>query len=210
MATITHIEDDFNRADSSTTLGTSSSGHAWTANRGTWGISGNAAYQPVAGSPGVATVDLGDKDGRVGFTITAGTAEAWATFRWLDFSNSWFVGNVVGSKYQLVKRVSGTQTTVDTSTTTNVTVGDVVVVYFQGDSITLYVNDVLTDVSATSSDNTGSTNSRVGLRTGSGTSTRFDTFFADSGIISAPGVVGAAVTLGATGKAVGANAESIG
>lgn len=53
--------DTFTRADSATTLGTSSGGQVWSAPEGTWGITGNRAYLPVngGGSYNVAYLDAG-------------------------------------------------------------------------------------------------------------------------------------------------------
>jgi hypothetical protein len=55
------VTDNFDRADSTTTLGTASDGiHAWTPQVGTWGINTNQAYCPTLSSgSGVATVNYG-------------------------------------------------------------------------------------------------------------------------------------------------------
>lgn len=54
------IYDGFNRADSSTTLGSADSGAAWVPQLGTWGISSNQAYCPSGSSAqGIATQNIG-------------------------------------------------------------------------------------------------------------------------------------------------------
>lgn len=58
------VTDNFNRTDSTTTLGTASDGiHPWTAHVGTWGINTNQAYCPtLSGGLGHATCDYGARD----------------------------------------------------------------------------------------------------------------------------------------------------
>lgn len=68
---VTDVTDDFNRADSAVSLGTSTSGHAWTADLGTWGISSNTAYCPtLSGGTGRATVNYGARDCTLEVTIS--------------------------------------------------------------------------------------------------------------------------------------------
>lgn len=58
--------DMFNRADSTTTLGTSPSGQTWTAAQGTWGISNNRARSISAADGDRVSMDVGTKD----FTVS--------------------------------------------------------------------------------------------------------------------------------------------
>lgn len=57
---VSSISDDFNRANSAVTLGTSTSGQSWENLSGTWGISTNRAYAVTSNnSYPVATIDFG-------------------------------------------------------------------------------------------------------------------------------------------------------
>lgn len=54
------VADDFNRADSTTSLGVTSTGAVtWEPLSGTWGISANQGYQPGDDAAGVAVVNVG-------------------------------------------------------------------------------------------------------------------------------------------------------
>lgn len=65
------FEDDFDRADSTTTLGA-----PWTANLGTWGISGNAAYLDTSGGTfNNATIATGSNDHWVEMELGASSAD---------------------------------------------------------------------------------------------------------------------------------------
>lgn len=61
---VSDVTDDFNRADSTTTLNTASDGiHTWNAQVGTWGINTNRGYCPtLSGGIGVASVNYGSRD----------------------------------------------------------------------------------------------------------------------------------------------------
>lgn len=64
------VSDAFNRADSTTTLGTADTGQAWTALSGTWGISSNQAYCVDANDGRVAAIETGSTDQTVTVTAT--------------------------------------------------------------------------------------------------------------------------------------------
>lgn len=137
---MTTIVDTFNRADSTTTLGTTSDGNAtWTAQIATWGISSNQAYTPtIVGGTGLATVP-GQADGTVQVTVAANTTNGVGlAFRCSDASNYWIVIRQATSSFGgLWKLVGGSLTHVATF---NPAVGDVVSVDFSGSSITPKVN----------------------------------------------------------------------
>lgn len=134
---MTSIVDTFNRADSATTLGTTSDGTAtWTAQSGTWGISSNQAYAPAA--IGLATVPA-QADGTVQVTIAADVTDGVGlAFRCSNSSNYWVViRNTTSSAAGLFKVVAGA---FNHLATFQPAVGDVVSVDLSGTSITPRVN----------------------------------------------------------------------
>ena len=83
--------DTFIRANSAASVGTASSGGAYTVSAGTWGISGNQAY-PVASGRLLASV--GTPNHRVQAQITGITAgvQQWVIGRGVDGANYWRAG----------------------------------------------------------------------------------------------------------------------
>lgn len=189
---MTTITDTFTRADSAVSLGNADTGQAWTNERGTWGISGNAMYNPVSGAPGACTIDLGSTDGYVQATLTAtgASTEFGFWFRWTDFNNTYFVDAVPGGKYQFFKRVAGAQTTLATGTH-NCALNDVTRVSFVGTSIRVTVNGV-SDITVT--DSAISAGTRVGIRNGAQVASRYDNFSASSDVSAAAGTVTSTAT----------------
>lgn len=89
------IYDDFNRPPSSTTLGTSSSGHTWIPLAGTWGIinggSDGVANQITGSTQAYAVIDTGLADCTV--AVNADTSPingGGLTWRAADANNLWF------------------------------------------------------------------------------------------------------------------------
>jgi hypothetical protein len=143
------IVDTFNRPDSSTTLGTTSDGHAtWvttSTNNVPWGITSNAAQMfGGLGEDAQAYVESGSPGGTVQATLATldsvtGARRAGPMFRWSDHLNYWYISctDVAGAS-QLIKRVAGTKTIVGSAFTT--TVGDIVTVSLSGGSVSVAVN----------------------------------------------------------------------
>lgn len=143
---LVNVSDNFNRADSTTTLGTATSGHSWNAVLGTWGISSNTAYNP-SGSNAIATIDSGRANGTIAakfVTVGAGSNHSRLIFRSADGTNFWMaqgrVTSGVAGKIQLYKSIAGTFTQVSTDSATNWVAGDVISVVTSGDSITVKQN----------------------------------------------------------------------
>lgn len=149
--------DSFNRADSSSSLGTAAEGSssaAWSVlatSGGTWGVSSNAAKCTTGNGTQLAVIDTTNADGTVQSTMTAlnGTVSARASglaFRCTDASNYLvFQAKVQGTNanfYSLVRRVGGTATVLATTSIVPA-VSDVLKVVFVGSSIKCYVNGVL-------------------------------------------------------------------
>lgn len=92
---IRYAYDDFNRADSSTSVGTASDGTPWQVINGTWGISGNKMYAVSAVNTGAATVPIIVKTAAVDcsmkYTITWPTSTQVSNmstiFRYQDANN---------------------------------------------------------------------------------------------------------------------------
>jgi hypothetical protein len=90
-----NLSDQFTRADSAVALG-----GGFTANVGTWGISSNQAYTPVANSTidgAIATIDTGESDGYAEVTCTAMNepgrlVQGAVAFRYVDANNYWDAG----------------------------------------------------------------------------------------------------------------------
>lgn len=106
----TQPTDRFVRADSASTLGTNSTGQAWTAHTGTWGISSNRAYLVTLAGDSVATFDAGIGDSDVSCDFVFGV-DGGLILRATDANNFWLVlfptaANQIG----LWKRVAGTYT----------------------------------------------------------------------------------------------------
>ena len=131
--------DNFNRADSTTTLGTSSGGQAWTARSGTWGINSNGGYV-VTGSDVVATVDVGRSQD---FTanISMNSAPNWPglVVRCADASNYYWVELGGGSGTQLSRRMAGARTVLAETSNTRVAWQSVSVVVTDNGSGTRFV-----------------------------------------------------------------------
>jgi parallel beta-helix repeat protein len=137
----TAFSDTFTRANSSTSLGTSSSGDAWTATTGTLGINTNLAYAPGAGT-NIAHLD-GDANGSVSvFMPTVGNAGI--VFRLLDSTNYWYYRRHTDGNARLGKVVAGVDTPMTADVTQAVAAGNELRVVFQDATIKAYVGATLT------------------------------------------------------------------
>lgn len=111
------LTDGFNRADSTTSLGTADEGGAWTAHTGTWGINGNRGYLDTAASPtdAVATLQsthLADGAIEADITLSAARANAGLVFRAADDQDFLMVRlrKTTVDAIELYKRSGGTYT----------------------------------------------------------------------------------------------------
>ncbi len=165
--------DDFNRSDSSSSLGTpSDGGSAWTAQAGTWGISTNKAYCP-SGS-GIVGLDSGTADVDVQATLSQSGAanDCGVAGRIGDANNLLFLRRNAGA-YDLYKLVAGSFTGLFTGVGTYAD-GDVVKLSMSGSTIKAYVNGVQIGTTQTVTDLV--TNTQHGFRDGSGAQGRYDDF----------------------------------
>lgn len=72
------VYDPFTRADSGSSLGSATTGGAWTAGTGTWGISSNKAYLNSVTADAHAMIDSGYADGTLTCDITLSATRAHA------------------------------------------------------------------------------------------------------------------------------------
>lgn len=177
--TTTDTSDTFNRADSTTNLGSTDGGvvQAWTQNSGTWGINTNAAYISAAAAASIATV-AGDND----FELCSVTVSSWASgeaflvFRHTDASNYIRWGGTVGSAATLIVRDAAVETTYTADDTFfTLAAGDTLAVRCQGSVIECFVNGAL---ALTVSNTAEQSATRVGMRLAT-TAPRLDNFSLD-------------------------------
>ncbi len=145
--------DSFNRANSSTTLGsTDGTGHldpiAWTYPYGeVWGIDTNQAKKQTAGSSGAgehfAVIDLGvsDMDVSIVTAVRVVANGAGLCFRFVDSSHYWLYRNSNLGSTQLILRNGGGEAV--QASDSGGTEGDTLRVVATGSSLTCYRNGVL-------------------------------------------------------------------
>lgn len=141
------ITDRFTRANSTTSLGTATSGQAWTTVSGTWGISNNQAYlvSGNASADNIAVISGSDGNGFVQFTL-AGTPvdNQGIVFRYLDASNFWVIQRAsFYATWAIWKVVSGVGYYVTNTGLTPTDAGTVVRVEYNEDNIWFYINGFL-------------------------------------------------------------------
>ena len=174
--------DAFGRADSTTTLGTTDTGQAWSVLSGTWGISSNAAYEPgaVPVTQHAAVIDSGLSDCVVQVTVpvlSGLSGNAGVIFRATDDSNYWrfVIGGATDNNWYFQKKVAGSFSLVGTGA--GRATGDVLKVVLGGNTITVFKNGTQM---ATTTDSFNSTATKHGLANSSsssgGTVARFDDF----------------------------------
>lgn len=102
------LEDNFDRADTTTGLGSAPSGEPWVVHRGGFRISGGRA-RPTSAAFGVASIDPAFPFGTYELTWPATGGPFWATFRVVDADNYYRFGSANGTDaYRLEKIVNGT------------------------------------------------------------------------------------------------------
>ncbi len=133
------ITDSFNRADSSSSLGTTDTGQPWTALAGTWGITGNKAYKVTGSAQGWAVVESGVSDCTISVTLSGTTnAGGGITFRATDANNNLFI-DADGTGFDVYKTVAGSISGIGGGGTT-FAAGDVMTVVLSGSSIVIKKN----------------------------------------------------------------------
>lgn len=170
----TYAADNFTRANSSTTMGTTSTGaKTWTAQSGTWGITSNNAYDaaPTASTNHSVVANTGQAGGTISMTIgTIGTngGSAGLIFRATDDSN-YLMLTSAGTVYT---RIAGSFTSLGGSGLSGAS-GDVMSVTLNGSSIVAKINGIVVQ-SVTSTFNQTATSH--GLRSYGATSLTYSAF----------------------------------
>lgn len=169
------LQDDFNRANSTTSLGSPVTGGPYTVQSGVWGISNNEAYLSTAPSnahvtfPAAINIDL---SARIPVTPSS-SLQPGLTFRYADVNNHWLLLVRNTLTLSLWHCAAGTYTELATAP---FAVNDVVGVKAYGDQIGWFSNGrqlgQMTDAWFASA-GTG-----AGLRSGGVTSGRWDDLLA--------------------------------
>jgi hypothetical protein len=163
-----NIVDNFDRANSTTSLGSTSTGSkVWTQDTGTWGIASNKAYvqNGVASQICKATID-GDvaTSGTVSAVVsaTSGTPTCGLVVRSDGAGNEYLAEIAVGAAYapKIYKVTAGSTSVIATGASTTVAAGSVLSVVLSGSTITVK-DDGVTIVSVT--DSSYSSNDRHGM-----------------------------------------------
>lgn len=175
--------DSFNRADSTTNLGSTDRGtvEAWTQNAGTWGINSNAAYISAAATSIATLTGTADFEELSMTVSTWASGEAFLVFRYTDTSNYMRFGGTVGAAATLITRSAGADTATDTADGTDglLAAGDVLRVRCNGSVIECFRNDrLILCVSRT----TNETATRVGMRLATTAPRLNDFYFQESGV----------------------------
>lgn len=193
------LADNFDRANSSTSLGSTSTGAVpWSALSGTWGILTNRGYVAVSiggGGQNEAVVDTGSADGTTGVKLaTVGAAAFFGLcFRATDASNHYVFEGSNGTRARVYKKVAGAYTLLGQSAE-NVYYAslDLIEVVLSGSSITVKRNGATL---VALSDATYTTQTKHGLHlvgSSSSNSTYFDDFvFTDPAGVAITGTLNA-------------------
>lgn len=166
--------DSFTRADSATDLGDTETGtiYTWDQVAGTWGISGNEAYQPSATAEGQAVFDTGVSDFEEVAVTVAGTGSHFVVFRSAGATLDWCRwGGITGGAAELHIEWAGANFRTEVSDHI-VALGDRLSVRCAGSVIEAFVNGVM---KLTITEATNSHLTHVGMMT-SISSSRFDDF----------------------------------
>jgi len=155
-------EDSFDRADSTTTLGTADSGQAWTADVGTWGINGNKGYRVGTTDGAMATIDVGAADQTVSAVAVLVNGNYHGVVARMTDTNNFYLAQGNNARTQLYKRVAGTYTQLG-SNGAAISNGDTLTLRVSGTSIKLIVGGV---DRITATDSGLATGNRCGMRTG--------------------------------------------
>lgn len=159
------LSDTFNRTNSTTTLGNSDTGQAWTAHSGTWGINTNQAYVVDTNTVDhVCSIEAGAANLAVSADIQLTGNNPGLIFRLQDATNYLMVlCNTPSTQFQIYKRVAGAYTVLASSSTGLYSVNSThnILVSASGNSITVKM-DGTTVVSVTNA--TFNTATKVGFR----------------------------------------------
>lgn len=142
------LQDSFNRADSVTTMGNANSGQSWVPLSGTWGISGNRAYNVSDVSGEIILIESGKSDYVLsiitnGQTVSASVQRLFNVVFRANDSLNFLMTRVTNGAVALFKNIAGTLTQIASNVFTDT---DNVDINFRiqcvGNQVTIYVNGV--------------------------------------------------------------------
>lgn len=167
--------DNFNRADSTTSLGSPSDGGSpWSALAGTWGIASNTAYCVTSTSQAAAVTDAGSAAVRVGVTLATYVSDIGLIARATD-NNNYFVVVFSSLGIRIFRHQSGGFVGVGSQVTQAFSAGNLVVYEVNAaNEHRIYLNGTL--VYGPFTDSFNSTATLHGIRANSNTTARFDDF----------------------------------
>lgn len=175
---MTDRTDNFNRADSTTALGSpSDGGSAWVAVAGTLGIISNQGYRVDAGGYGIAYLEASVADGTAQVTVAVFDALYNGVSCRVTSDQDWIavLAYDVGNEIYLYKRVAGTYTQLGSTYAGAVAAGDVIALEFSGSSYTVRQNGTSRVTATDSSHNTVTKHGLLSHSSGGATS-RFEDF----------------------------------
>lgn len=136
--------DTFNRANSLTGLGVSSSGLAWLDDPfepSTWGITSNTAYVVDGAGQSYDVASIGRSDASVSVKIGGSSAaDMGLVLRWVNRNNSMLITFNEAGKIKLYKTVDASSSSIPAWEAPAPVVGDTVRVDMLGDLFTIYIN----------------------------------------------------------------------
>ena len=168
---MTNRTDDFNRANSTTSLGTpSDAGSAWVPLTGTWGVISNLGYCPVSTSDAFAYLENSASDFEAQFTFQTLGGDNGLIFRIQDANNLWLAWH--SSENRFYKRVAGSFIQTGAINGTAVS-GDVVKISANGNTLEYWLNGSL---AITVTDSFLNTQTKAGIRANTNTTSRIENF----------------------------------
>ena len=136
------IDDAFDRADSTVSLGSTATGAQWQPTGGAWGVNLRQAYVAQAGkSVAIATLRGGTADGRVSVTAAKMAPGFGLVFRCRSALNCWRVEAVPQfGTWNVIKIENGNETKVADLGTVSVADGTEIAVDMNGSVLTFFIN----------------------------------------------------------------------
>lgn len=160
-----HVEDIFDRANSTTTLGNADTGETWAAIAGTWGIDTNQAYSTtLGGTTNLADIQSDASDGIVTAAVSNISASSYGgvIFRSDGTDQNYWRAYYDGTNFKVDKVVGGSVTNVNTTADTGAS--GIIQVTMYGSKISVHKGAGANTVATLSIDDAAlQTNTRHGL-----------------------------------------------